>query len=106
MGEQKVEKASNQKNVAMAVLCYLGFLVLVPLLTEAKNDAFVKYHIKQGLVLLIFWVIASAITWLPLVGAILWLGVVILMIIGILNAVAGKEEPLPIIGQYADKISI
>ena len=100
------EKSSGQKNIGMAVLCYLGILVLVPLLTEAKNDPFVKFHIKQGLVLLILDVIASIVAWIPFIGWILWLLIFILWIIGIVNAAGGKQTPLPVIGQYADKIKI
>lgn len=106
MGEEKEDKKAPENNVAMGVLCYLGILVLIPLLTDAKNDAFVKYHIKQGLVLLIFWIVASFIFWLPVIGQLLWLGVVILVILGIINVVNGKQQPLPLIGQFADKINV
>jgi len=34
------------------------------------------------------------------------LAILILAIIGIVNAVSGKEKALPLIGQYASKISI
>lgn len=100
----------GQKNVGMAVLCYLGILVLIPLLTDAKNDSFVKFHIKQGLTLLIFDIIISVVMVIPfigwIVGAVGWIFVVILFIMGIINAVGGVEKPLPIIGQYAEKFNI
>ena len=103
--------AGQKKDVLMAVLCYLGILVVIPLLTEAKNDPFVKFHIKQGLVLLITSVIVGAVSMVPLIGwfilgPILGLACFILAIIGIVNAVGGHEKALPLIGQYADKIHI
>lgn len=111
--EQKAPQApssSSGKNIGMAVLCYFGILVLIPLLTEAKNEAFVKFHIKQGLVLLISYVIVSIITAVPIlgwvVGGILWLVLAVLFIVGIINVVGGKETELPIIGKYAEKINI
>ncbi|MCX6809243.1 MAG: hypothetical protein NTZ65_00590 [Candidatus Berkelbacteria bacterium] len=97
---------SGQKNIGMAVLCYIGILVLIPLLTDAKNDAFVKFHIKQGLVLLIVDVIIGVISWIPFVGWILALGTFVLFVIGIINAAGGKQTPLPIIGQFGEKINI
>lgn len=100
------EKKSGQKNVGMAILAYLGILVLVPLLTDAKNDPFVKFHIKQGLALLIVDIIASFIVWVPFVGWILWLGIVVLFIIGIVNASSGQEKELPLIGPLGSKINI
>ena len=100
----------KEKNVGMAVLCYLGILVLVPFLTDAKNDPFVKFHIKQGLVLLIFEVILGAISAVPVIGWIIgglgWIFSVILFIMGIVNAVGGKEVELPVIGKYGEKINI
>lgn len=98
------------KNIGMAVLCYLGILVLIPLLTNAKNEAFVKFHVKQGLVLLIFEVIVSIVWAIPflgwIVGAIGWVIGVILFIIGLINAIGGQEKELPIIGKYGAKINI
>lgn len=94
-----------QNNVIMAVLAYLGILIIVPFLTDAKNDPFVKFHLKQGLVLLIFEVITWFIDSIPmlgyLVGWILGLATLVLVIIGIVNAVQNKEQELPVIGQYA-----
>src|SRR3954471_14186681 len=90
--------AHGADNTGMAILCYLGILVIIPLLTEAKNDPFVKFHIKQGLVLLVIWVLGSVFFWVPIFGWLLWLAVVILTIMGIMSASHGKEKELPFIG--------
>ena len=100
------ENKSQSSNTLMAVLCYFGILVLIPLLTDAKNDPFVKYHIKQWLVLLIVYVICAFILWVPIIGWILSVILFILFLMGVINAATGKQSPLPIIGQYADKIKI
>lgn len=100
------EKKPASDNTLMAVLCYFGILVLIPLLTDAKNDPFVKFHIKQGLVLLIAYVVGCFIFWIPVIGWLLWLCVFVLFIIGLVNAATGKQTPLPIIGKYAEKINI
>ncbi|OQA52331.1 MAG: Chloroplast import component protein (Tic20) [candidate division WS2 bacterium ADurb.Bin280] len=101
---------AKTKNVGMGVLCYLGILVLIPLLTEAKNDPFVKFHIKQGLVLLIFAVIINVVLAIPvlgwIIGAIGWIISVYLMIVGIINVVNGEEKQLPILGQYGENFKI
>jgi uncharacterized membrane protein len=102
------QKKSSDKNM-VAVLSYFGILVIIPLLV-AKEDQFVKYHIKQGLVLLIVAVAISFIAWIPilgwLVGFFAWMGCFVLAIIGIVNVLGGKEKPLPLIGQFADKFKI
>lgn len=100
----------EQKDVLMALLCYVSILVLIPLMTEAKNDPFVRFHIKQGLVLLIASLGSMVLKMVPILGWIILpfysLAIVILAIIGVVNAVSGKEQALPLIGQYSSKISI
>ncbi len=97
-----------QQNTAMAVIAYILFFV--PLLTDAKNDPFVKFHVKQSLVLLLSWFLAAIISSIS-VGIIGWIGwvlnisILILWVMGIINAVNGKQEHLPIIGKYGDKFN-
>ncbi|MBX4205185.1 MAG: hypothetical protein KW788_03310 [Candidatus Doudnabacteria bacterium] len=85
----------------MGILAYLGILVIIPLIV-AKNDPFVKYHVKQGLVLLVLEVIGSFVFWIPILGWLLWLFTLVLVVIGILNVTKGKQQPLPVLGKYAD----
>lgn len=96
----------RQKNIA--ALCYIFFLI--GYFTVEKDSPFVKFHIKQSLTLLIFAVITSVIGIIPLLGwLIAFLGGIlslILFIIGILNALGGKEKELPIIGKYAENLSL
>lgn len=98
----------KQKNTGMAVVAYLIFFV--PLLTEAKDDPFVKFHVKQGLILFLAWIVLTIFSMVPVIdwvlGPILSLGLLILMVIGILNAVNGETKELPLIGQYASKINL
>ena len=106
-------------NKGMAILAYLGILIIVPFLTEAKNDPFVKFHIKQGLAVIvagiILWVLSFVFAIMtaavPLLGMLylLWplifLGLFVVDIIGILNAASGKTKELPIIGSWGDKFT-
>lgn len=93
----------------MAVLSYIGPLVIIPLIV-AKDDPFVKFHIKQGLVLL---VIEVAVWILGMFWWMLWplynlinLAMLILSIIGIVHAVRGHEKALPIVGKFASHFKI
>ena len=97
----------NQK--LMGVLAYLGPLVIISFIVE-KKDPFVKFHIKQGIVLLVIeialWV-AMNIFWplMPIFG-LLQLGVLILVIIGIINVTQNKEKNLPVVGSFASMVKI
>ncbi len=106
---QVPNQPAPKQNTGMAILCYLSVLVIIPLLTDAKNDPFVKFHIKQGLALLIFEVIGSFVWIVPvlgwLVGFIVWILTVVFFIMGIVNAVSGKEKELPLIGRMAENFN-
>jgi len=97
------------KNTGMALISYLGPLVIVSYLL-AKDDPFVKFHAKQGFVLLVIevalWII-GAVLWI--LWPIIWLiniFVLVCVIIGILNAVKGVEKNLPLVGRYASYFKI
>jgi uncharacterized membrane protein len=107
-----------EKNRAFAILAYLGILFLVPLLA-APHSRFAKYHANQGMVLFLAslvllvgsWVLTFVMALIPilgvffaavmgLVGMALFVGYVVLVILGIVNAAGGQRKPLPLIGHY------
>jgi uncharacterized membrane protein len=105
--EQQGEASGNkEKNTGMAVVAYLLFFV--PLLTDAKDDPFVKFHVKQGLLVFILAVIAQLLNLtmvlMPL-GLIVMIGVIVLAVLGIMHALNGEQEELPLIGKYAEKFT-
>ena len=108
---QNPGQSAAQKNTLMGVLAYLGILVIIPYLM-AKEDPFVKFHIKQGLVLLVLGLIVTLIGLiLPImliiapVILVLRLGLLALVIIGIVNVLQGKEKELPLVGQFGSKFT-
>lgn len=113
-GYNQTTNLSNNKG--MALLAYLGILIIVPFLSEAKNDSFVKFHLKQGLVLIIAYIgtgiVSSMFSYvlyaigglsfmLSFLFPVLYLGLFIINIIGIINAVNNRTQELPIIGGFA-----
>lgn len=114
------EKADAENNKLMAVLSYLGILVLIPIFA-AKESKFARFHANNGLILsiieLVIVFLRRIIRWIfPLkwhgshynrfflyypVNIILWIAgiaVVILMIIGIIHALKGNKKDLPVVG--------
>lgn len=90
-------------------LLIIGFLIVY--LTK-KNDAYAMYYGKQGLVfsIAVFIVIIAnfILAFIPvlgwLLGMLLSIALLVLFIIGIIFSLSGKQKPVPIIGQFADKI--
>ena len=91
----------------MAIVGYIvTFLFFIPLLSEAKHNAFAKHHANQQLNLLLLWVVgqvASGALAFVIIGIFLLplvvIAGVILMIMGIINATQGNMKSLPVIGK-------
>jgi uncharacterized membrane protein len=98
-----------EENKVIAALSYLGILVLVPLLVK-KESPYCQFHAKQGLVLLIAWVIVGFVAVIPILGWIVSifgsLFLFVLFILGIVNALGGQAKELPVIGQFGDKLNL
>ncbi|MFA6295984.1 MAG: hypothetical protein WC663_01380 [Patescibacteria group bacterium] len=97
MGDSK----DIEENKIFAVLSYLGVLVIVPLLAK-KESKFAMFHAKQGLILLIGWVISWLLSFV-FIGFILDVIMIVFSIWGIVNAATGKYAKLPVIGDLAEK---
>ena len=101
----------GEQRMIMGILAYLGPLVVVPYLM-AKHDDFVKFHIRQGVVLFVFsiaiYVAISLTFFLPLyfLAGLLHVAYLIFLIIGVVHVVQKKTEPLPLIGTFATYVKL
>lgn len=96
-----------EKNKAMAIIGYIiPILFFIPLVTEAKDSVYAKFHANQQLILLIASIGVSVVgSIIPILGwfIILPLGSIalfVLAIIGLINAAKGQMKELPIIGSF------
>ena len=100
----QLTKTTGGDTTVMGILAYLGPLVIIPYLT-AKDDAFVKFHIKQGLVLLVIevglWLLASLLWPFWRFFQIIHIALIVLMVLGIINVVQKKEKELPFVGKFS-----
>ena len=98
------DKARTDSSKLFAILSYVSVLCFLPFIIT-PNDEFAKYHGKQGILLLIISAIIDLIGKLTgnVVYLILSLFRIYLLVMGIINAANGKMQPLPYVGQYAEK---
>lgn len=99
----------NERTI-MASLSYVGPLVLIPFLTK-KEDSFIMFHVKQGLVIFGLEIVIMLLTMMSFgllvpITMFVNIGLFILSIVGILNALKRKEESVPLTGAWAEKIKI
>jgi uncharacterized membrane protein len=107
---EEQNKTSNEADVSQVRLFgILGYifpiLFFLPLVTDAKDNAFAKYHANQQLLLLLFLIIgntAASILTVILIGILLypvvWIFGLVCMVLGIMNVVNDRQKPLPLIG--------
>lgn len=116
------DAADIENNKILSLFAYLGLLFLVPLFA-CPNSKYARFHTNQGIVLLIANVVAtvavSVLTGIAtgvgmavevlgvllgllvgLLGFAVSVIVLVLAIIGIINAVQGKAKELPVIGRF------
>lgn len=104
----------TQDNKVIFILSYLGILFFLPLVTCPDSKAG-RFHANQGLVLLLTSIVGqiavsiitsmlAVISWrlwtiLPLISYAWAIAILVLMIMGMVNANKGELKPLPVIGQ-------
>ncbi len=104
MASQDVQNITGMKpHILMASLSYMGILVLIPIFAGATGHPFVKFHVKQGLVILVGEILAIIITfWLSYVGGLLFLLMLIASIAGLLRSTQEQKWYIPGIGAVAE----
>ncbi len=98
-------KVENEK--VCAALSYLFIGIIWYFFDEnMKKSEYAKFHAKQGIVLLVVDIIFGFISMMPIIGwllaPLLYIAILILLIVGIVNAIGGKEKNLPVIGKFAE----
>ncbi|HHU03630.1 MAG TPA: hypothetical protein GXZ81_01240 [Fastidiosipila sp.] len=102
-----------EQSKVVSALAYLGILFFLPLVVTPVTR-YGKFHANQGLLLLLTSVaggiviailsaIFVAISWRmiflsSLLYSLFYLGIAVLAVLGIVNALNGKAKPLPLIG--------
>lgn len=124
MDKKNLEKKGNKNDddkIFGFLGVFLGLLGFIIVLLAKKESKYAMYYGKQGLILsvvcIIVWIImaiASAIFMfipgLNLIVSGIWgilgLGMLVLWLIGWINALSGQMKPLPLLQQFADKIKL
>lgn len=76
----------------IAALSYVGILVLIPIIAGEYTKPFVRFHIKQGLVILAGMIISIILAnYLPRVGAVLFLAFFVTTIVAFFQTVQGNK---------------
>lgn len=90
---------------------WIGWIIAFVLYSSNKSQL-AAFHIRQSLLLMILLVLAYIIQimliFIPFLGwaiaILLWIGLVVLWVFGLIAAVNGEEKPMPVIGPMAQSM--
>lgn len=108
--EKRAGKSDSKLYAFLATfLSIIGFVIAI---VAKKNDKYVMYYAKQGLVIFILSLILSAISWSFVYSGFFWtirsllnLVILVLWILSWVYALSGKEKEVPVIGSIAKKFN-
>lgn len=91
------------KNIAAIAYITLIGLIIAFVQNNEKKNAFAVYHIRQSLGIIVTGFALGVVGIIPVLG---WLvlifgsmGLVVLWVIGLMNALNGKMAPVPVLGK-------
>ncbi|MBF0584514.1 MAG: hypothetical protein HQL80_09815 [Magnetococcales bacterium] len=91
----------------LAAMSYLGVLSLVPLVMN-RNDSYVQFHARQGVVLWMWEVLAIYTLLVPGLGQLFFrvtsIACLLLSVVGIVSVLLGRAWKFPIIGDWAARL--
>lgn len=101
-----MNQQTKEDGRTIAIIAYITIigLIIAFIMNNSKNNAFAKFHIGQSFRIAILGIANSVLgamlpSSLSIVSTIIGLGVLVLWILGLINAINLKEEPVPIIGK-------
>ncbi|MBF0448117.1 MAG: hypothetical protein HQL67_07960 [Magnetococcales bacterium] len=102
-----LKRSRTTRSRLLALFSYLGVLCLVPLIFN-KDDEYVNFHARQGLVLWIWGVLSIFSLHIPVAGAFFFsfsvLVIAMFAAIGIVSVVLTRAWRLPVIGMIASRL--
>ncbi|MBT3310019.1 MAG: hypothetical protein HOL04_09340 [Gammaproteobacteria bacterium] len=95
-----IQSSGGMKSKVLAMMSYLGILVFVPLIMN-RDDQYVYFHARQGLVIWIMGILAIFTLYLPGIGKFFFSSLATLVLIfslgGMISVIFYKAWRLPLI---------
>lgn len=96
-----METTDNGKTVAIiAYITLIGWIIAL-IMNNGNKTAMGSYHLRQSLGIICVGVILNilaSIIGISIISWIVWAGVLVLWVLGILSAVQGEMKPVPVVG--------
>lgn len=101
--ERGISKKDDAKLFAWLATFFtiIGFIIALIL---RRENGYVMYYAKQGLVLFVGFVIGGIFQFIPIIGQLFLLFVVILWVLAWVNALSGEKRKTWLVQELAEKI--
>ncbi len=104
-----MDQTTVSEGKTAAIISYITFigLLIAYIMNNSKQNAFTQFHIGQSVRIVVLSIANSVLAWLlpsglSMITSIISLCILVLVILGIVNAVNGKTSPLPVIGTVGE----
>lgn len=103
--EQNLPQAESDEKI-FAVIGYLAFLFVVPLIAKPKSK-FCQLHAKQSMVMFLITILVLVVlAAIPLIGSLLTLALFALYILAIYRSYRGDYWKIPVVSAFSEKIDL
>jgi uncharacterized membrane protein len=106
--------ASGMDGKTIAIISYFTWIgwIIAFVMYNSNKSQLAAYHLRQSLALMILgilvYIIQLMLLFIPFLGwaivGLLWIGLLVLWILGLIAAINAEEKPMPVIGNMAQNI--
>lgn len=100
----ETKPSSADESKVFAALSYLWILSIIFYVIK-KDDAYIQFHAKQGIVLFGLHVVSMFLFFLGPLSFLIGLAAFVLMVIGAVKAYGGEKYRIPYVADLAEKIN-
>lgn len=98
-----IQTVAEDKTAAiLSYITVIGFIIAI-VLQGQKKTRLGAYHLRQSLGIYLVGVVSGVLAFIPVIGWVLmpvvWLGLVVVWVMGLIAAAQGRLTPVPLIGQ-------
>lgn len=110
-GKKSVAKDKGDSKLFAFLATFLTIIGFIIALATKRDDEYVMFYAKQGLVLFVIQVIASVLAAIPIlgwffIGPVVWVLFIVVWIMAWINALSGEKRSTWLIGEFAEKIRL
>ncbi len=91
--------ADNSKTVAIVAHFTLIGWIIALILNNQNKTQLGSFYVRQTLGIMIIGIVGSFTVWLFFIGVLLWIFAFVLWLISLINAINGKMNPIPVVGE-------